>query len=157
MTAASADLTKLSRNLAAAQGMSIQNAVDEVLHVYAEKVKATAQALAPVKTGALQRSIEVGYEPNKATIGPHVTYGVYQEFGTGERGEFPTGKYPITPKQSEFLVFRVNGRIVRTRRVMHPGVRPHPYMRPAVQQVLGDMAEELAQRGALLITRGPNA
>ena len=157
MSAASADLTKLSRNLAAAQGIAIQNAADEVLHVYAEKVKQIAQSLAPVKTGALRQSIDVGYEPGKATIGPHMTYGVYQEFGTGERGEYPTGKYPIVPKKGQFLVFTVNGKVVRARRVEHPGVPAHPYMRPALEQALGPMADELAERGALLITRGPNA
>lgn len=157
MTAASADLTKLSRNLADAQGIAIQNAADEVLHVYAEKVKTIAQSLAPVKTGALQQSIEVGYEPNKATIGPHVTYGVYQEFGTGERGEFPTGPYTIKPKSGKYLVFRVNGKVVRAKMVRHPGIKAHPYMRPALEQALGEMADDLAQRGALLILRGPNA
>jgi HK97 gp10 family phage protein len=158
MPAASADLYKLAERLSFASHEGINQAASEVVRTYAERIKTTAQSLAPIKTGALQHSIAIGYEGElKATIGPHVTYGVYQEFGTGTRGEFPTGPYQIKPKKGKYLTFKINGQWVRVKMVNHPGIPAHPYMRPAVQQVLSDFADELAQAGALQITKGPNA
>ena len=158
MPAVSADLTALAQRLSYAANEGITKAAGEVVHTYAEKIKDLAQASAPIKKGTLQHSISVEYQGDtKATIGPHVTYGVYQEFGTGTRGEFPTGPYMITPKKGKYLAFTVNGKRVFAKVVHHPGIPPHPYMRPAAQQALGDFADSLAEAGALVIIKGSNA
>lgn len=155
MTAASADLTQLANNLARASGMGIETAAHEVLNRKAEEIRVVAVALAPRRTGRLAASITITW-PNKLTavIGPQAPYGAYQEFGTGSRGEFGGQPYEIRPKKSSYLVFTVGGKKIFAKKVMHPGIPPHPYMRPAVENALGDMASEMARTGALLITRG---
>jgi HK97 gp10 family phage protein len=131
-------------------------AAQQIIQGTAEKVQAEAQSLAPIKSGALRNSITVRYVGAlSAVIGPQVNYGVYQEFGTGTRGEFPTASYTITPKKGQYLSFNVNGKKVVTRKVTHPGIPARPYMRPALANVLGDqMAAQMAEKGTLLITKG---
>lgn len=123
----------------------------------AQEIQQEAQTLAPIKSGRLRNSISIRYpNPMEAVVGPQVAYGVYQEFGTGERGEFGGSAYTIKPKSpGGLLVFKVGGKTVYARSVRHPGIPAHPYMRPAVEKVLGDMAGSLADKGALLITKGP--
>jgi HK97 gp10 family phage protein len=157
--AASADLTALARDLNDASGVGIMAAAQQVIKDTAVKVQSLSQSMAPVKSGRLRNSISIKYpDPLSASIGPQVEYGVYQEFGTGSRGEFGGQPYEIKPKtQGSLLVFKVNGKTVYARRVMHPGIKAHPFMRPALTQALGAMAESMAEKGALLITKGKNA
>ncbi len=158
MPAGSADIRALAQRLSNASNTGIEKAAADVVRVYAEKVKTLAQTKAPVKNGTLKYSIVVTYvNALKAEIGPSVFYGKYQEFGTGTRGEFPTGMYQIKPKSGKYLTFKVNGQWVRTKVVNHPGIPARPFMRPALQEALGDFSEELAKAGALQITKGPGA
>jgi HK97 gp10 family phage protein len=155
MTAASADLRSLAANLAHASGEGIQKAAAEVIRDTAEKVQNFAVELAPKKTGALSRSIMITYvSPLEAHIGPTLFYGVFQEFGTASRGEFGGAPYKIRPKRAERLTFQIDGTWISTKEVTHPGIPPHPYMRPALEQAIGPAAGELARKGALLITKG---
>lgn len=149
--AASADLTSLATGFAKA-GSDITQIASTLIKDAATQIQSVSQSLAPVKTGALRSSITITYETStKAIIGPHVIYGAYQEFGTGSRGEFPTGPYEIRPRNKKYLTFKINGRWVRTKLVKHPGVAAQPYMRPATKQVIDNMAPDLAQQGALKI------
>lgn len=158
MTAASVDLRSLAADLANAAGIGIDRAAAEVIREAAYDIQDQARQFAPVKTGRLRDSIEVGLDgPFKATIGPHVPYGPYQEFGTGSRGEFPGSSYTIRPRNAAALSFVVDGKRVVTMKVTHPGVRAKRYMRRAVEVEFGPVADQLASRGALLITMGPNA
>ena len=155
MTAASADLRSLADRLAHASGEGIQKAAAEVIKDTAEKVQNFAAELAPRKTGALASSIRITYvSPLEAHIGPTMFYGVFQEFGTASRGEFGGQPYKIRPKRAERLSFQIDGKWISTKEVTHPGVPPHPFMRPALKQALGPAADELAAQGALLITKG---
>lgn len=158
MSAASADLTALARDLAASSE-AMPRVAAQVVRTTAMEVAAEAKTRAPVRTGALKMSIQVHFSgPLQATIGPGVIYGVFQEFGTGSKGEFPSGSYVIRPKRpGGRLVFKVDGKTVSAREVRHPGVRPHPYMRPGLTAALGRMAPALEKAGALLITKGPGA
>lgn len=157
MPASSVDLRALAQRLDEASRIGIERASVEVVRVYAEKIKNEAQSLAPVKSGRLKYSISIRYvDEKKAIIGPSVFYGAYQEYGTGTRGEFSGSSYTITPKTGSYLTFQVNGKWVRTKMVRHPGIPASPYMRPAVQNSLGEFAQELARTGALQITKGPN-
>jgi len=156
--AASADLSALAADLAAA-GQGIEKAAELVVASTAQKVQALAIAKAPRLTGKLAASITIRWEgKTTAIIGPQVKYGEYQEFGTASRGEFGGQPYVIRPKTAGgVLAFKINGRTIITKQVTHPGVKAQPFMRPALQEALGPMAERLAQTGALLITRGPKA
>jgi hypothetical protein len=156
MTAASADLTSLLEKLSASN-QNITRMATELIRSTAEKVRSEAISKAPFKTGALRNSISVSYDgPLRATVGPHVPYGVYQEFGTGTRGEFPGQMYEIRPKNPNGrLVFKTkDGKWVSAKLVRHPGIPPRPYMRPALTEALGDSAAKLASIGALSITKG---
>ena len=91
--AASADLSALAQDLSVISQTSAAAAAQQVIQQAAQRVQAEAQSLAPVKTGALRDSISIKYpSPTSAIIGPQVSYGVYQEFGTGSRGEFEIGR-----------------------------------------------------------------
>ena len=157
--AASADLSSLAKDLAEASGRSIQMAAQKVVMDTAMTVQAEAQSRAPVKSGRLRNSISIRYpNPLTAIIGPQVEYGVYQEFGTGSRGEFPTGPYTITAKPGKLLRFKVGAKVVFARSVTHPGVRARHYMRDGLEAAIGSqMLDQLAKAGAAQITRGPNA
>lgn len=131
MSAASADLSMLAKDLASAGGNAGQLAAG-IVKSTAATVRTVSRSKAPRKTGALAGSIEVGQESALvALIGPHVHYGAYQEFGTGSRGEFSS---------------KSKGR---------RGNKAQPYMRPALLSALGPMAAKLADTGALVITKGP--
>lgn len=153
MNAATVDLTRIANNLAYASGEGSRKVASKVVHDYAERLRAEAQTMAPVKTGTLRDSITIHYDgPLKATIGPEVLYGAFQEFGT-------KGPYEIKPKKAGgVLVFQAGGKTVFARKVMHPGIKPHPYMRPALEKILGaEMAQQMAKEGALIITKGKAA
>lgn len=158
--AAVADLTSLAEDLSFAQQKGIDQAAQEIITQTAQLVQAEAQTRAPVKTGRLRESISIAYnKPLTATIGPKVDYGVYQEFGTGERGEFAGTAYEIKPKkQGGTLRFKVGSKTVYTRLVRHPGIRPRRYMRNGLQAAIGQaMTDKLLKAGALLITKGDKA
>lgn len=129
----------------------------------ADRIVEHAKSRVRVKTGTLERSITrypVEQESGSFTsvFGAfRTTYASAIEWGSGEAGEplgstyigpfggiasdaIPPGKtafkkYPIRPKNGEFLRFEVNGRVIFVREVWHPGIRAHPYMRPAVDIV----------------------
>ena len=151
--AGSADLRRIAENLAYASGDGIAKVAANVVRKYAEATRASAQSFAPVRTGTLRDSITVRYEsPTHAEVGPEVPYGVYQEFGT-------KGPYEIKPKNvNGVLVFNIGGKRVFAKRVTHPGVKAHPYMRPGLEAAIGtEMAHEMAREGTLIITKGKAA
>jgi phage gpG-like protein len=158
--AASADLAALAADLAAAGNTGINTAAERIIRQAAQRVQAEAQTQAPVRSGRLRNSISIQYPtPTTAIIGPQVEYGVYQEFGTGSRGEFPGSAYEITSNRpGGYLKFRSGTRWVYTRKVRHPGVRARRYMRGGLEAALGsDLIEGLLKAGTLLITKGPKA
>lgn len=160
VSAASADLSSLAADLAAASDKGMFVSAQEIIRTAAVRIQHEAQTRAPVKSGRLKESISVRYTgPLSAVIGPSVHYAPYQEYGTGERGEFPTGAYEIKPKKAGgVLVFKVNGKTVYARKVRHPGIKARPFMRPAFEAVIGkDLLAKLADAGLAAITKGPNA
>lgn len=159
MTAASADLVALSQNFAAASGQPFAQAASALVSSFASQIAQMAQSMAPVKTGALRESIQIQQSgPLSATIGPQKIYGSYQEFGTATRGEFGGSAYTIRPKKpGGMLVFTIDGKKIVTRQVTHPGIRPHPYMRPAFERVVTPFGQSLAELGGSYVKYGPNA
>ena len=160
MPAAYAELSGLADNFAHASGQSFRAAAAELVDSYAIQTASLAQSFAPVKTGDLRDSITVSRpSPLTAIIGPHVDYGPYQEFGTRTRGEFGgPPAYDIHPKKpGGMLKFQVGGKTVYARVVHHPGVRPHPYMRPAFERIVTPFGQSLAQLGGSYVKYGKYA
>jgi len=159
MTVAYADLSGLANNLSAASGQSFKTAANALVESYANQIAATARAFAPIKTGALRDSIEVDLSTAlRAEIGPHVPYAGFQEMGTRTRGEFGRTPYTITPKKpGGYLVFYINGKKVVTKKVTHPGIPPHPYMRPAFERVITPFGQSLAELGGSYVKYGPHS
>jgi hypothetical protein len=93
-----------------------------------------ARILAPVDTGRLRSSGEIvyssffGFRP-KATIVFRVDYAEAVHNGTRP--------HIIRPRNAQALRFRINGRIVYAKVVMHPGTRGKPFLDRAVREVMG--------------------
>jgi len=162
MSVAYADLTGLANNFAAASGQSFTAAAGELVGAYAAQVASVSQSMAPIKTGALKDSITV-HRPSALTavIGAATSlhYAAYQEFGTRTRGEFGGAAYEIVPrKPGGVLVFTVNGRKVFARKIrQHPGIPPHPFMRPSFERIVTPFGQSLAQLGKSYVIYGPHA
>jgi hypothetical protein len=156
--AATVDLSNLAKDLVAA-GTSINVAAQKVIQDIALRVQSESQSRAPVKSGRLRNSISIRYpDPLTAIIGPQVEYGVYQEFGTGSRGEFPTGPYKISAKPGKLLRFKMGNKTIYARSVTHPGVRARHFMRDGLEAALGsELLGQMTAAGQAQIIRGPNA
>jgi hypothetical protein len=93
----------------------------------------------------LQIKLEAGQEALDdnvlARVGTAVDYAPHVEFGTAP--------HEITPDEAEALRFEVDDEIVYTKRVMHPGTPPQPFMRPAVRQTVASL-EDFAERSKTL-------
>lgn len=154
--AAVADLTKLSADLnKAAREADIT--VEQVMLQIAEMIQDEMKRLARVKTGKLRDSIRIKTMPGRIEIGPDgVDYAVYIEYGTGSKGEFPTGPYEIHPKRpGGSLIFKINDKTVHARMVIHPGIRPFPFARPALQRWLDQLGEDVSKVGVEMIVGRP--
>lgn len=153
--AATLDLTQLAADLGDA-GRKADEKIQRMLESTGDEIAADMRNRAPVKTGMLQSSIQVQSSYMQVVIGPTVFYAVYVEFGTGTRGEFPTGPYIIKPKMANELAFKMNGKWVFTKQVVHPGIRPKPFARPAVEDFLNRLGERAADIGVEVL-KGPSA
>lgn len=151
------DVTNLVNDLTAISSLPPEKIAYNVLNDLADSIRSNAQQMAPVKTGRLRSSITVENTGTSLVIDVGVPYGMYQEFGTGSRGEYPTGQYEIRPKNKKFLAFKVGGKTVFTKKVMHPGVKAHPYLRPSTMKAVSELSSALATNGSLLIRKGPNS
>ncbi len=91
-----------------------------------ETIQQRAQQLCPVDTGALRESITVEIQEGRTvvgTVGPHVDYAAYVEFGTGVAGAASpgAGAGPYNPNW--------------------PGMPAQPYMRPAFDETKPEILE----------------
>ena len=91
----------------------------------ADYAYALMSAKAPVKTGRLLGSIREQIRGLEASIGPTVPYAVYVEYGTSP--------HEIRPVFASVLRFEVEGKIVFTPIVHHPGTRPQPFVRETAE------------------------
>jgi HK97 gp10 family phage protein len=85
-------------------------------------IQQTARTYCPVETGALRDSITTEVDDSGATVvgsvGPHMPYAEYVEFGTGRRGD------PAVPHNEDW-----------------PGQVAQPYMRPALDESKGSILD----------------
>jgi HK97 gp10 family phage protein len=146
-----ADLTAIRDDLEKAAQESHQSLYG-LLDQFAEQIQADAQAMAPVDTGLLKESIRITRFTDRIEIGVDeqiVDYAGFQEYGT-------RGPYKITAKQKKALAFKVAGKTVIVKSVMHPGVKAHPYIRPALGKFLDRLGPAAAEVGVQLIeSRNP--
>lgn len=111
-----------------------------------------AKIKVPRKTGHLGRSIRPGsVDRGGAWVHARTPYAKAVEFGSGLYGP-RRRKYEIKPKRGGFLAWPANaggrrlsgrartnaGPMVYARRVMHPGVKPRPFLIPAAKEAVQD-------------------
>lgn len=78
------------------------------------------------QTGNLRRSINRRVESAaRGVISTDSKYATYVEEGTRP--------HVIVPIKNKMLAFKINGKMVFARSVHHPGSRPYPFMRPAME------------------------
>jgi HK97 gp10 family phage protein len=111
----------------------------------ANVIRNEAKRQAPYRTGTLKRSINseiVESSPYRATakIGTKLEYAAAIEFGSGLYGR---KKAPIIirPKNKRALFWK--GAKHPVKRVVHPGVKPHPYLVPAFEAKKGAAVKEI--------------
>ena len=102
----------------------------KVLFLSMLKMEELAIINVPVDTGRLKVSINVnprvlGY--SSYILGTGVIYAAAVEFGTGPR--------VIVPVSKKALAFKMDGKKVIVKKVMHPGSEARPFMRPSLDQV----------------------
>lgn len=103
-------------------------------------IQSNARALAPHRTGTLQRSIQtqVDYPDGKVEVGEK--YGVYLEEGTGIYGDRGTR---ITPKAAKVLAWKGSGGMVFARSVA--GIKARPFFRPGIEKSADYIAEQFVK------------
>lgn len=117
----------------------LENAVKRGLIAWAMLIAQRATQKAPVLTGRLKRSItfsmpvQVAQMVWQSVVGTNVIYAATQELGSGLYGP-KKQKYPITPKKATVLAFEWMGQQRFFKHVMHPGVKPQPYLRPSFNE-----------------------
>ncbi|NHZ78442.1 hypothetical protein F2P44_03960 [Massilia sp. CCM 8695] len=104
-----------------------KNIMRSALRAGANVFKDAAKSRVPVELGALRRSIRVNTGYKKGRVSASVKAGNkkawYWQFV-----EFGTAPHVIEAKRASALAF--GGTV--TQRVQHPGARPHPFLRPAM-------------------------
>lgn len=145
------DLTNLANDLFKAAD-NIEAATQNLLDSAGNQILAEAQSKVAVKTGKLKQSITKTSKRMEVTVGPSAEHGVFIEYGTGTRGEFPSSMYEIRPKNGNVLVFKVGGKTVYARSVKHPGIKAQPFMRPAAEKWVEELPRDTARVGVMLIT-----
>lgn len=93
------------------------------------RIQAEARALAPHRTGTLQRSIltQINYPTGQVSV--DAKYGQFIEQGTGIYG--PSGS-PIVPKTAKVLAWKGAAGMVFARSVK--GMRAKPFFKPGVER-----------------------
>lgn len=129
-----------------------KNILRSALRAGANEFKNEAKANVPVSSGKLRRSLRVSTKSKGGRVtaslkagGKMASHAMLVEFGTKP--------HKIAPKNAEALL--VGGQVVGE--VDHPGARPHPYLRPALDSKQGQaIAAVAAQVRKRLTAEGLN-
>lgn len=146
----------VERFRAAAQGAEFaeqKDRMDAALREAMTEAVSYARHNVPVVTGTLKDSIGYDIVGDTAVLYATAPHAPFVEYGTGSRGEVPTGPYVIEPKYAQALHFKVNGRDVFAKRVVHPGVRPRPFLRPAMEHARKVFYAKMVTRPRRRVTR----
>lgn len=102
----------------------------QFLNLVAFKLGQELAKAAPRDTSRLARSFQGATKIQGDKIVFSVPYyAEYIEFGT-------QGPYEIKPKNKKALKFNVGGTEVITKKVIHPGLRPNPFIRDTLKRKL---------------------
>ena len=152
-----ADITKLVKDLDEISQLDADQITKNIFEDLGKEIVEGAKQKAPRKTGKLANSITSSVKDGKLTIEVGVPYGMYQEFGTGTRGEFNGKPYTIVPRNAKYLKFKINGKTVYTKKVVHPGIPASPYLRPAALETFDKLFPKLVEQGAAYVVKGPKS
>jgi len=161
MIGVTATITKQGqiRDWARRMPTEFQRRAVKLVTAHALAIERTAKRLAPVDKNVLKASIHTDLRVSgshiSAAVGTDAKHGAYQEMGTGLYG-YKHREYVIRPKNKKALAFVARagtqlatgralyrskaGRLVTSRKraartvvayVIHPGVRPQPFLGPA--------------------------
>lgn len=111
-----------------------------------EDAKAIRSGSFKNRTGTLRRSIVARtHSAERGTVSTDVPYSTHVEFGTKP--------HTIYPRNKRFLAFKAaSGKMVFARKVNHPGSRPYPYMRPAMENNQRQILEEYEKVAQIVIS-----
>lgn len=99
-----------------------------------------------VDSGALYRSIRTYSGRDFTEVGTNLEYGRFLEYGTGIYGD-GRGEYTIKAKGGGMLSWVVNGQRMFAKEVKHKGMRPRPWLAPAVEKMdIGKRLEKALRR-----------
>ena len=140
----------------------LENGVKRGLILSGKLVAQRAQSKARRRTGRLKRRLHEGqpYANGRQRwaidVGTNVEYARAQEFGSGTRAEGGGKPITIRARKARALAFEWPGAppevqekqastfpLVFFKRVQHPGVKPHPYLRPALRESKKDIKDIL--------------
>lgn len=100
------------------------------------------------RNGVVSIPVQVGVGKDKSGM-PLSGMAKAYEYGSGIHGKSGR-KYEIVPRRKPFLVFSstegglgLQGAMIRTKKVMHPGVNARPYMKPAMDEAMKRAIPEL--------------
>lgn len=101
---------------------------------FVSTVSTTAKTLAPVRTGRLKASIHP--DPVRRSGPWRIDTGVSADAPYAAPVHEGARPHVIRPRNVRFLRFEIEGRVVFTRRVNHPGQRAQPFLTNAVHRVV---------------------
>ena len=105
----------------------------KIVKVAVEYGYATMISRVPVRSGELMGSIEKHVQGLHGSVRPTVPYAIYVEYGTAP--------HIIQPIFSRVLAFEVEGRMIFTPIVRHPGTKPQPFVRKTAEDVREKISE----------------
>jgi hypothetical protein len=88
--------------------------------------------LTPVDTGNLRSSQRLFLRVSRKRVVARVFTRVNYAAPVHEGSE---GPYPIVPKRKKALKFKIGGQTIIVKKVIHPGVKPRPFLRKATVDV----------------------
>ena len=126
-----------------AMNINIDRTLQNALFKAGQQIEASAKLLCPVDTGELRNSINVVKLENGVSVGTDCEYAVYQEFGTGSKGN------PAVPHTTKVRwTYYSRGRFFTT-----SGNYPQPFLQPAFaansQQIRNIIIAGLGSGGAV--------
>jgi len=109
------------------------------VEAWLERVRQTAHARVPKRTGKLAQSLRVvmGRTGRKGQ-GKNIRGRIVQRF-YGAIVEAGAAPHEIRPRAGGLLRFTLAGKTIFTRKVQHPGFAPRPFLRPSAEQHLPDL------------------
>ena len=120
---------------------AMQDASRDLMGRLALRVIDEEKRLAPVKTGNLRRSIQLGrVTAREANIKAGANYSAYVEYGTRA--------HVIEPRNKSVLRWKDGGKVRFARRVRHPGTKAQPFMIPGFEAAIkrsGDLLDAIVK------------